>query len=267
MHGFVIGKVDATASVSSESRLGHGATIGARTIVYDNVDIGEGVIVSPNVILGEPQANYYHDPEYKNPKLSIGAQALIRSGSVIYAGSSLGKHFQSGHHVTIREGSRIGDHCRVGTLSDIQGDCRIDEYTRLHSNVHIGQGSSIGKYVWLFPYVVLTNDPHPPSEVRLGVTIDDYAIVATGAVLLPGVRVGEGALVGAHALVREDVPPMAVVAGRPAKTVGDVRLIHSPETGEPLYPWPSRFRRSMPWEEAGYEVWSQATGDDDSSSS
>jgi acetyltransferase-like isoleucine patch superfamily enzyme len=227
-------------------------------MVFDNVEIGEDVIVGPNVTLGEPRASYYSDSHYVNPPLHIGPRSLIRSGSVIYAGVGLGEGFECGHHVTIREGSLIAGHCKVGTLSDIQGECRIDEYSRLHSNVHVGQGSFVGKYVWLFPYAVLTNDPRPPSEQREGVTIEDYAVVAAGAILLPGVRVGQGALVGAHALVRDDVPPMTVVAGRPASRIGDVRFIRSVDTGEPAYPWPLRFKRGMPWESAGYQAWSHA---------
>ncbi|MDQ4142590.1 MAG: N-acetyltransferase [Actinomycetota bacterium] len=249
--------------MSERCRLQPRVTIGARTIVYDNVDVGEESVVGPNVTLGEPQASYYSDKDYENPLLRIGRRSLIRSGSIIYAGSELGEHFECGHHVTVRERSQIAAHCRVGTLSDIQGDCSIGEYTRLHSNVHVAQGSVIGRYVWLFPYVVLTNDAHPPSEQRAGVTIDDYAVVATGAVLLAGVRVGSGALVGANSVVREDVPAMTVVAGRPATQLGDVRLIRSPDTGQPLYPWPRRFTRGMPWEEMGYEAWSRdASGAD-----
>ncbi len=258
MQGFELGRLDATSVVSERSRRGEGVTIGAHTIVYDNVEIGDHSVVGPNVILGEPGAAYYSSPSYENPPLRIGARSLIRSGSIVYAGSVLGDHFECGHHVTIREGSEIAAHCRVGTLSDVQGDCRIDEYTRLHSGVFVAQGSDIGKYVWLFPGVILTNDPHPPSEVRLGVTIEDYAVVATGAVLLPGVRVGKGALVGAHALVRKDIPPTTVVAGQPATNLGDVRLIRGRETGDPMYPWPHHFRRGMPWEQMGYEAWTQA---------
>ncbi len=258
MQGFELGRVDSSARVSEWSRLQSGVTIGAQTIVYDNVEIGESSVIGPNVTLGEPQVSYYSDEDYENPSLSIGPRSLVRSGSVIYAGSDLGEHFECGHHVTVRERSEIGAHCRVGTLSDIQGECTIGEYTRLHSNVHLARGSTIGHYVWLYPYVVLTNDAHPPSEQRVGVTIEDYAVVATGAVLLAGVRVGRGALVGANSLVRDDVPSMTVVAGRPATNLGDVRLIRSPDTGEPLYPWPRHFARGMPWEEMGYEAWSRS---------
>lgn len=256
MRGFELGQVDPSCVVSDNSRIGARVTIGASTIVYDNAEVGDESVIGPHVILGEPTADYYSTTEYENRRMRLGARSLIRSGSVIYAGVELGDHFECGHHVTIREGADIAPHCRVGTLSDIQGRCRLGEYSRLHSNVHIAQGSVIGRYVWLFPYAVLTNDPHPPSEDVVGVTIADFAVVGAGAVLLPGVRVGEGALVAANTLVREDVPDMAVVAGRPATKVGDVRMLHSKETGTPVYPWPPRFDRGMPWEGLGFENWS-----------
>ncbi len=259
MEGCALGQVHPTAVVSNRALVGGGVTIGAYTVVYDNVEIGEGSVVGPRVILGEPTAAYYGDIAYENPVLVVGAGSLIRSGSVIYAGSALGEGFQCGHSVTIRENTTLGAHCRVGTLSDIQGECVVGEYTRLHSNVHVAQESIIGSYVWLFPFVVLTNDPHPPSETRLGVHIDDYAVLAAGAVLLPGVRVGKGALIGAHALVRQDVAPATVVAGQPGRVMGDVQLIRSPASGDAMYPWPLHFRRGMPWEEVGYEAWMEAS--------
>lgn len=256
------GEVHETARVSQASRVAPNVTIGAYSLVYDNVEIGEGTVVGPRVTLGEPTAAYYREDGYVNPPLVVGARSVIRSDSVFYAGSRLGEGFECGHHVTVREGTSLGRNCRVGTLSDIQGDCSIGEYTRLHSNVHIAQRSSLGRYVWLFPYAVLTNDPHPPSEELYGATVDDYAVVASHAVLLPGVRVGRGALVGAHSLVRDDVAPNSLVVGEPARRVGDVRLLRSRSSGDPAYPWPHRFTRGMPWESIGFEAWERANSGD-----
>lgn len=258
MKGFQLGRIHPSCMVSDQASIGAGVTIGARSIVYDNAEIGDEAVIGPDVIVGEPTAAYYETDRYENAPVRLGARSLVRSGSVLYAGSTLGDHFECGHHVTIREGAEVGPHCRIGTLSDIQGHCRLGEYTRLHSSVHIAQGSLIGSYVWLFPFVVLTNDPHPPSEHRAGVAIDDFAVVCAGAVLLPGVRVGEGGLIAANAVVREDVPAMTIVAGRPAAKVGDVRLLRANETGMPVYPWPRHFDRGMPWEGVGFDEWNQA---------
>ncbi len=141
--------------------------------------------------------DFYTDRSNKVHPLIIGQKALIRSETIIYGDTVIGDNFQTGHRVTIREKSRIGHNVRIGTLSDIQGDCDIGNYVNLHSNVHIGMKSTIKDYVWIFPYVVLTNDPTPPSETLLGVTIEEFAIIATGSIIMPGKHIGKDALVGA----------------------------------------------------------------------
>ena len=157
--------------------------------------------------------------------------------------------------VTIREGAKIGDHVRIGTLSDIQGHCEIGNYVNMHSNVHIGQKSIIKDYVWIFPYVVLTNDPTPPSENLVGVIIESFAIISTGSIILPGVHIGEDALIGAGAIVNKDVENEKIVVGNPAKPISDVRKIKNKVTGESIYPWRYTFDRGMPWEGEGYTSW------------
>jgi acetyltransferase-like isoleucine patch superfamily enzyme len=256
INGMERGRIHPTALVSDMARLGSNVTIGAHAIVNDGVELGDDAIVGPQVILGEPHLSFYREDGYENPTLRIGRGALIRSGTIIYAGTTIGDGFECGHRVTIREGARIGRQVRVGTLSDVQGHCEVGDYVRFHSNVHIGHRSTIGDYVWIFPYVVLTNDPHPPSDVLLGVTVEEFAVIATMSVVLPGVRIGRDALVGASSLVRRDVEPESVVAGNPATRVASVRDVKSKATGQPVYPWRDHFGRGMPWEELGYARWS-----------
>lgn len=249
-----------TAIIGDNVKLGENVTIGARSIVYDNVQLGANTFIGADCIVGEPQVTIYSNPDsYTNPPLIIGEGSMIRSGSILYAGSCLGEKFECGHRVTIRENSNIGHHVRIGTLSDIQGHCDIGNYVRLHSNVHVGHKSTIGDYVWIFPYVVLTNDPHPPSNMLSGVTIEDFAVVATMSVILPGVTVGKDALIGACSLVRSDVSPEAVVVGNPGKQVANVRDIKSKFDGANVYPWRESFDRGMPWQDIGYEQWRKAS--------
>ena len=245
-----------TALIGDNVTMGARVTIGPRSIVYDNVNIGAGTTIGADCILGEPLASIYSNPAaYSNPALDVGTDAIIRSGAILYAGSTIGSNFECGHRVTIREASAIGHHVRIGTLSDIQGHCSIGNYTRLHSNVHIGNKSVVRDFVWIFPYVVLTNDPHPPSNMLVGVTVDEFAVIATMSVILPGVTVGRDALVGASSLVRSDVAPEAVVVGNPAKQVATVRDIKSRFDGAAVYPWRETFERGMPWEGIGYSKW------------
>lgn len=101
----------------------------------------------------------------------------------------------------IREKTKMGDHCSVGTLSDIQGHATFGDYCRLHSNAHVCQGTKIGNFVYIYPYVVFTNDPTPPSNVYKGVTVGDYSIISTGSIIMPGIKIGENCLVGAGCVV------------------------------------------------------------------
>lgn len=252
-------RIHPTAIVDERATLGAGVSVGAFSVLHPNVRVGAGSIVGSHCILGEPLAGAYDAPEaYDNPPLTIGAGAVIRSGTYVYAGATIGERLETGHRATIREGSRIGDHCRVGTHCDVQGHCEIGDYVRLHSHVQVNHGSRIGDFVWLFPYVLLTNDPHPPSQTLRGVTVEDFAVVAARAVILPGVVIGRDALVAAGSLVRDDVPAETVVVGRPARPRGSVRDIRSRHTGERVYPWREHFDRGMPWEGIGYAKWARA---------
>ena len=103
-------------------------------------------------------------------------------------------------------------------------------------------------------FVVLTNDPYPPSCDLLGVSIQAFAQICTGARLMPGITVREHALVGANSLVTKDVQSFSCVVGNPARHAKDVREIKL-KNGAHAYPWPLRFERGMPWEGIGFEHW------------
>lgn len=242
-------------SISPKALIGKNVRIGDNTIIYDNVEIADNTVIADGCVIGEPLSTYYDNPDYENPRTIIGANSLIRSFTIIYAGSEFGDNFSTGHRVTIREGSLFGRNCRVGTLSDIQGNVQFGNYCWLHSNVHIGQKSRVGSYVMIYPYVVLTNDPTPPSNDLKGVSIDDFAQISVFSVILPGVRIGKHALVGANSTVGRNVEDYMLVLGSPAKPVKRVDEIKSRETGESHYPWPQRFERGMPWEGIGYLEW------------
>lgn len=237
------GMIHPTAIVSEQASLGKNVTVGPFSIIHEGVTIGNGTQIGSHCEIGVP-SNLASTND-----LGIGEASIIRSHSVLYIGSTLGDRFITGHRVTVRENTIAGKNFQLGTLSDIQGDCVIGDYVRFHSNVHIGKASEIGNFVWIFPYVVLTNDPHPPSDVLLGVKIGDFAVIATMSTILPGINVAEGALVGAHSLVNRDVPPNTIVAGAPAKQLGPtdkIKLIGSENIS--AYPWRKHFHRGYPEE-------------------
>lgn len=230
-----------TAVVHADAALGRDVEIGPFTIVGANVRLGDNVAVGSHCELGVPTGAGDDEP------LTIARDSTIRSHSVFYVGSDFGPGLQTGHHVTIRSGTRVGLGLHVGTQSDIQGDCVIRDHVRIHSNVFMGQLTHLESFVWVFPRVVFTNDPHPPSDGSwAGVHVEEYASIAAGATILPGVRVGSGSLIGANSLVNRDVPPETAVAGNPAERLKSVSDIELSDGSGSAYPWRRHFRRGYP---------------------
>lgn len=254
----IIGKnvtIMADCIIGNHVTISDGVYIDFHTIIRDYVVIGTNSYIGANCILGEYAADFFISYQKTKSFLNIGENALIRSGSILYSGSEFGQAFHTGHHVTIRENTRMGDFVSIGTFSDIQGDCVVGNYVRMHSNVHIGKKSKIENFVWIFPYVVLTNDPTPPSEELEGVILKSFAVIATGSILLPGIVVEGDTLVAAGAVVTKDVHMGEVVGGNPAKVISDIHRIKNHTTGLEVYPWRYNFKRGMPWEESDYQTW------------
>lgn len=247
--------------ISPKAKVGRNVKIGDNSVVYDNVEIGDDSIICNDTVVGEPLNDYYHDPQYQNPATVIGSSSLVRSHSIIYAGCTIGGNFSTGHRVTIREHSVIGDHCSIGTLSDVQGNVRIGNYCRLHSNVHISQTCSLGDFVWMYPFSIMTNDPCPPSECIEGGHLGSYSQIGVHAIILPRVKVGRNCLVAANSVVSKMVPDFSLVKGDPAKVVMDLRKYMVLGGGKP-YPWMKRFDRGMPWENVGFEEWARRNGEE-----
>ena len=243
--------------IHPDAKIGKNVQIGAGTIINEGVEISDNTIIGAYSIIGEYAAGYYKNPiDYQVKKTVIGKNSVIRSYSIVYEDVIIGDNFQSGHRITIREKTSIGNNCSVGTLCDLQGDLIMGDFVRLHSNVHIGQKSIIEDYVWIYPYVVLTNDPYPPMGVLKGVTVKRFAQIATSSVIMPGITIGENALIGASSMVNRDVEPEKVIVGVPGKPICSVRDLKN-DLGEQIYPWKEYLKdfRGYPWQNVeDYEI-------------
>jgi acetyltransferase-like isoleucine patch superfamily enzyme len=158
--------------------------------------------------------------------LIIGTGAKIRSGSVIYAGTTIGDRLETGHNVVIREENTIGEGFSIWNNSVIDYDCVIGHNVKIHCNCYVAQFTTIEDDVFLAPGVTIANDIHPgcpdSKPCMKGPTLKRGVKVGVNATILPYVIIGEGSLVGSGAVVTRDVPPNSVVYGNPARVQGSV---------------------------------------------
>jgi acetyltransferase-like isoleucine patch superfamily enzyme len=197
--------------------------------LWDNVVLGAGSVIEDFCIVGTPPRGS-RDGELAT---TIGDGAVIRSHTVIYAGNIIGTNFQTGNKVNIRESNRIGNNVSIGTLSVIEHHVEIADNVRIHTQVFIPEYSTLEEGCWIGPNVVFTNAKYPQSpgvkEQLLGPVIRRRAKIGANTTILPGVVIGENALVGAGSVVVKDVPPGAVVVGNPARIIRDIsELPYSP---------------------------------------
>ncbi len=185
---------------------------------YPGVVLGDGTVAEQPSIVGKPPRGC----EPGDRELVIGAGGTIRSFTTVYAGSTIGDRFQTGHGVLIREDNVIGDDVSVGTNAVLEAGNRIGNRVRIHTGCFL-ELVTVEDDVFIAPNVVFADDPHPPcpryEECVGGALVKQGARIGSNATILPGVVIGSGALVGAGSVVVEDVPDGMVVVGSPARVV------------------------------------------------
>ncbi len=200
-------------------------------IILGNTYIGNGCIIYPYVIIGLPirlkilkiienMKNYNYIEEILDnlsEGCKIGNNVIIRSGCIMYEKVVVGDNVEFGHNVLIRENVRIGHNSKIGSGVVLDSEIEIGNNVVIQSNVYIPKGTIIEDEVFIGPCTVFTNDRYPPSKRLVGPKIRRGAVICAGAIILPGVTVGEYAVVGAGAVVTRDVPPRSVVVGIPAR--------------------------------------------------
>jgi len=227
-------------NISKKAKIGSNCKIGDYVKIHDNVILGNNSTVEDHCILGKP---IYEDNQ--SDDLIIGNNSLIRSHSIFYEGSIFEEGLETGHNVVVREKINAGQGFRIGTMSSLDGSNIFGNYVMINSFVQISKGTKIGNFVWIYPKVIITNDPLPPSFLIKPVTIGDMSIICANVVLLPGVKIGKGSFICAGSLVTKDVPPVNVFEGNPAKFRCELKTLNKlPYNAK--YPWHDHFSNRYP---------------------
>jgi acetyltransferase-like isoleucine patch superfamily enzyme len=181
----------------------------------DRLDLGDGCEIDLGAVLG-----YMAGRPIPDLALTIGSEARIRYGTVIYAGSTIGRGLETGHNVVIREENEIGDDLNIWNGSTIDYGCTIGHRVKIHCNVYVAQYTTLEDDVFLAPGVMIANDPHPLCGLCMrGPTIKRGARIGVNATILSHITIGEYALIGAGSVVTHDIPARSVAYGNPARPV------------------------------------------------
>src|SRR5471030_3191962 len=171
-----------------------------------------------------PRSTAKRDPL---PPTEIGDGTIVSTGAIVFAGSSIGALVILGYQSCVRERVEIGDDVVLGRGSLIENDTVVGAMTKIQADAYITAYSTLEEHVFIAPCVVTTNDnfmgrTDQRHDLIKGPTIRRGARIGGGAILCPGVEIGEEAFVGAGAVVTKDVPPRKVVVGSPARVLRDV---------------------------------------------
>lgn len=224
---------DEAGRALAEGSLVHpSAHLAPRVTVYPKVEIGANCVILDGAVLGRPPiptATTTRPVRSEFASLTLGEGTTVGGNAVLYTGSTIGRNVLIGDLASIREACEIGDGAVIGRGVMMLYHCTVGAYSRIQDQCHLVGEMVIEDHVFMAMGVMTANDNDVyrnrfgKGELNLkGPTIRRYAVIGTGAVLLPGVEIGEGAMVAAGATVTKDVEPWTIVAGTPARKVKDI---------------------------------------------
>ena len=234
--------VDPSASIASGVELGwnvyiernvvigEGTRIGDNVVIHEGTYIGKNCVISDGAILGKSplKAALSAMTEIKEfSPLVVGNGVTIGANAIIYVGTILEDQVFVGDLASIREEVTVGKKTVIGRTVVVENKVKIGSFVKIEAGVFVPQLTTIEDHCFIAPYVVMTNDNYMGRTKErfkhfAGPTVKRGARIGAGAVLLPGITIGEDAVVGAGSVVTKDVPPKIVVVGSPASYLKNV---------------------------------------------
>ena len=207
--------------------IGAGVSFGAHVVVHAATIIGAGCAIEDHAVLGRrPRLARGSSTVGDFGSLELSERVTVCAGAIVLAGATVGEETIIGDQSFVRERSTIGAGSLIGRGSVVDNDVSLGARVRVQTNVYLTAFTIVEDDVFLGPGVITTNDDtmarHGPQTPLRGVVLRRACRVGGGAVLTPGVEIGEEAFVAAGALVTRDVPARAVVMGVPAMVVREV---------------------------------------------
>ena len=160
--------------------------------------------------------------------VELGHGTKLGRFCVIDKNVKIGAHCFIGHNTVIRENVVLRDWVTIGHNVVIETNTVIKDGTTIQSNSHITKNAEIGEYVYTGPSICMINENHIAAFGRAeqnleGPVIKDFVRIGARALIMPGVEVGENAVVGAGCLLNKNVPEKEIWFGHPAVHHGRIR--------------------------------------------
>ena len=198
-------------------------------IVYPGTVLGDGVKVLEHAVVGKQPTLSSRSTARREelPPAEVGDGTIVSTGAIVFAGAKVGARVILGDQSCVRERVVVGDDVVIGRGSLVENDTTIGAMTKIQAEAYITAYSTLEEQVFIAPCVVTTNDDfmgrtERRHELVKGPTIRRGARVGGGAILLPGIEIGEEAFVGAGAVVTKNVEARMLVVGNPARVLRPV---------------------------------------------
>jgi UDP-2-acetamido-3-amino-2,3-dideoxy-glucuronate N-acetyltransferase len=219
--------IDPYVVIHAGACIGDGTALGSHVVVHEGTVLGSGCMVGDHAILGKrPKLAPSSSAKGEVGELHMARGAVIGAGAVVFAGATIGEHSIVGDQSFVRERSVIGPGSVIGRGAVVDNDVHIGARVRVQTNVYLTAFTLVEDDVFVGPGASTTNDHtmarHGPEMALLGATMRRACRIGGGAVLTPGVEIGEEAFIAAGAVVTKDVPSRAVVMGVPGRVVRQV---------------------------------------------